>query len=301
MRRFQHLMVALGRTEADAGLIRYAALAARLGSAHDVRFVHVLSRALGRSKAADTEQVSAELRAQVQAHFTEAPETARVHYDVVEGPLLPRLLALVTEQQAEVLCVGCGRDPRPQASLARRLAMQAPCSVWTVPETSPPSLSRILVPVDLSERAADSLQVALSLARRSARAECLVLRVRFNEAVVTYEEYGEVIRREEDEAYQRFLASLDCRGVWVTPLFEEGASVARAIHRAAQKHGADLIVMATRGRSRLAALLLGSSTEETIRDACVPVLAVKHFGARLGLLQALRDRRFRRRSGPQFN
>ena len=53
-----------------------------------------------------------------------------------------------------------------------------------------------------------------------------------------------------------------------------------------EQHEVDLIVMATRGRSRSAAILLGSVTEEMILATGVPLLAVKHFGARLGVLQA---------------
>ena len=41
MHRYQHLMVGLARTGADADLIRYAAMVARLGTAREVRFVHV--------------------------------------------------------------------------------------------------------------------------------------------------------------------------------------------------------------------------------------------------------------------
>lgn len=33
MHRYRHLMVGLARTDADAGLIRYAAMVARLGTA----------------------------------------------------------------------------------------------------------------------------------------------------------------------------------------------------------------------------------------------------------------------------
>jgi hypothetical protein len=55
--------------------------------------------------------------------------------------------------------------------------------------------------------------------------------------------------------------------------------------------------MATRGRSRSAAILLGSVTEEMIIQARVPLLAVKHFGARMGVVQALLDRRFWQRGG----
>jgi hypothetical protein len=35
-------------------------------------------------------------------------------------------------------------------------------------------------------------------------------------------------------------------------------------------------------------------------EATRPVLAVKHFGARLAVLEALLDRRFRRREEPHF-
>ena len=50
--------------------------------------------------------------------------------------------------------------------------------------------------------------------------------------------------------------------------------------------------MATRGRSRSSAILLGSVAEEMILATRVPLLVVKHFGARMGVLQALLDRRF---------
>jgi hypothetical protein len=73
------------------------------------------------------------------------------------------------------------------------------------------------------------------------------------------------------------------------------------IGRVAAREGADLVVMATRGRSRSAAILLGSVAEETIVETRVPLLVVKHFGARMGVLQALLDRSFRRRRGPQFD
>jgi len=59
--------------------------------------------------------------------------------------------------------------------------------------------------------------------------------------------------------------------------------------------------MATRGRSRSATILLGSVTEGVIIEARTPVLVVKHFGNRLGVLQVLMDRRFRQGGDPQFD
>jgi hypothetical protein len=51
-----------------------------------------------------------------------------------------------------------------------------------------------------------------------------------------------------------------------------------------------MIVLGTRGRSRSAAILLGSAAEQTIISSRLPVLAVKEFGDRLGVLEALLEK-----------
>src|SRR5262249_23772376 len=114
----------------------------------------------------------------------------------------------------------------------------------------------------------------------------------FNEAMVTYEEYDQVIRGQDQVAFDEFMTPIDRQGVTVTPLIEEGPNVVHAIVRMARQHGADLIVMATRVRSRSAAILLGRVTEDIIVETQVPLLAVKHYGARLGLMNALLGREF---------
>jgi sulfate permease, SulP family len=293
MHRYRNFMVALAGTDEDAGLIQQATSVARLGTARQVRFVHVLAGSAGPMAAPSHDQVLAELQAAVQRHSSGMPASVRVAYDVLTGPLTDQLLAHAAEKQTDLLLMGHRVDPPGRKPLARRLAMKAPCSVWMVPQNSKPGLRRILVPIDFSEPAADSLQVATSLAAMSQGAECLALHVYFNEAVITYEGYGQVLRGQEEQAFRQFIAPINCHGVKVTPLFEEGANVAHVIARAAKQHEADLIVMATRGRSRSSSILLGSVTEEMILEARVPILIVKHFGARLGVLQALLDRRFR--------
>jgi nucleotide-binding universal stress UspA family protein len=290
-------MVALARTKADADLIQYAAMVVRLGTATAVRFVHVLPSADGRLAANDHDSVLASLRAGVPLHFTGVPETAQLSYDVLHGPLVDQLLTYAAENQVDLLLVGHKAATPGRRALARRLAMKAPCSVWMVPENSPPAFSRILAPIDFSEESADTLRVVTSMARLSGHTDCLALHVYFNEAVVSYEGYNHVLRGEEEQAYRKFIAPINCQGVKVTPLFEEGYNTAHVIQRVADREGADLIVMATRGRSRSAAILLGSVTEQMIIETRVPLLVVKHFGARLGVLQALLDRRFQQKGG----
>lgn len=302
MHRYRHLMVGLSSTEADAGLIRYAAMVARLGTATEAHFVHVLPKATGRSaKSPDHDCKLAEIQAFVRDHFTDVPESTRVACEVLDGPLVDRLLSYVADRQVDLLLVGHQDNHPNRYALARRLAMKAPCSVWLVPRGITPSLKRILVPIDFSEHSADTIRVATSMARLSGQSECLALHIYFDESRVTYEESDQVLRGHEEQTFRKFIAPINCQGVTVTPIFEEGVNVARTIASVADRHDIDLIVMATRGRSRSAAILLGSVTEEMIIETKVPLLAVKHFGARLGVLQALLDRTFRRGSDVQFD
>lgn len=289
MHRDKTLTVALDRTKEDAGLCAYAAMAAKWQGAGKIIFVHVLPNS---AVAGDLERVRAELEAQAKPHLAGMPASVKMSYEVLGGPLMDQLLAFVAEKKTDVLLVGHGRKTPGRRALARRLAMKAPCSVWMAPEGAPAALRRILVPIDFSEHSADALRTAVALAKLGGGAKCLPLHVHFNEAVVTYEGYDQVLRGEEEAEYRRFIAAIDCRDIEVTPLFEEGANVSHTIGRVADSVGADLIVMATRGRSRSAAILLGSVTEEMIIETRAPLLAVKHFGARLGVLEALLDKRF---------
>jgi sulfate permease, SulP family len=292
MHGYRHMMVALAKPEADAGLIRYAAMAARCCDADEVRFVHVLAPVGSVNVTANHDSALAALTAAVQSHFGHPSTAIKLSYDVLAGPLIDRLLTHIAEKAVDLLLVGEQHRPDGRRLLARRLVMKAPCSVWMVPEDSPPRIQRLLVPIDFSEPAADSLRAAIALARRVRHPECLALHVYFNKAAVTYEEYDQVLRGEEEAAYRRFIAPIDHQGVRVKPLFQEGANIEHVVSDAVEQHGADLIVIATRGRSRSAAILLGSVTEEILLTTGVPLLAVKHFGARMGVVQALLDRRF---------
>ena len=53
------------------------------------------------------------------------------------------------------------------------------------------------------------------------------------------------------------------------------ANIGEALIAAAQKHGADLIVMASHGRRGLGRLVLGSKTSEVLSHSQIPVLVVR--------------------------
>jgi len=226
---------------------------------------------------------------------------ANTQCHVIKGDVTDRLLGFAAEYETDFVLLGHRRAHSGRRSLARRLAMQAPCSVWMVPEGSAARLQKILIPIDFSKTAADCLHVGTALAELVGEEQALALHVYFNQANVTYDEYDEIIRNDRQEAFRIFASRINLHGVDVVPLFEEAENVAHAVNRVATETGSDLIVMGTRGRSRSAAVLLGSATEQTIIETTIPILAVKHFGARLRLLQALLNPGSRKSGSPRFS
>ncbi len=147
----------------------------------------------------------------------------------------------------------------------------------------------ILLATDFSENAAGAAAWARSLAAEC-RARLVVVHALLPnlpaapEFVTVPVEYHAVIeasarRRLADEA-----ASLRAQGLEVDVELAFGPS-ADAVHRAATTHGADLIVVGTRGHTGWRKLLLGSTAARILRGAPCPVLTVAPHAHAPGPLQ----------------
>jgi SulP family sulfate permease len=259
---FRRLLVALSGRDTDCALLRYAAMLRRILAGAEILCLHVAG-----------ESDSPDLRRNFTSSVAELLPDALS--EVVAGDVLDSILAVAAAHHSDLILLGHSSGRR-RRSLARRLSMKAPCSVWIAPGQAQPSINRVLVPFDFSPISADSVSVATALAEAAGLEECLGLHVEFNHAVVTFDEMEEIVAGDRDRAF------------------------AQTILRVAVEQACDLIVMGTRGRSPSAAVLLGSETEHCLMATPVPLLAVKHFGAHLSLLQALRDERLRKRGDERF-
>jgi SulP family sulfate permease len=288
---FHNFLVGLSGTDVDGDLIRYASEVARILKPAKIDFVHVRS---GDGPTRET------IFHELDKNPGELLSEIRVGTNIRSGRPPDELIKFAVARKTDLILVGRRKGPDGSRSLARRLTMNAPCSVWMVPYGTPLSFDRIIAPVDFSAPAAEALRIAAEFASIADADYLHPLHVYFNDTIVTYDERDEVIRKEKNEAFERFAASIDLRHFQKQLIFEEGPNIARAINRVAAQLGADLIVMATRGRSRAASLILGSETENTIIESPIPVLAVKRFGARISFLRALLDQKFWRKPTPRF-
>lgn len=262
-------------------------------------FVHVLgwsSQSQFRSEPTTHAQALQRLTESVSANFG----SGRTRCHVLHGDVVDSLLETAAEFAADLILVGHSREHSGRRSLARRLAMQAPCSVWMKPAGAAASVRRVVAAIDYSGHSAYALSVAGHIARRAGSSTCRALHVYLNEGSAGVEEYQASDRAREREAFDRFTAPLDTAGVEVEPVLVEGVSVAESVHRLVESEPMDLVVMGSRGQSRSVSILLGGESEGVMMESRIPVLIAKRRGERIGLLQALLDRRFHLQEPPRF-
>jgi nucleotide-binding universal stress UspA family protein len=151
----------------------------------------------------------------------------------------------------------------------------------TLSEASGCPCDRVLmVAVDGSDQSKWAVQVACELAR-PLRADVVLVHVMntdaaasFSEVALTERELRAALRRRADGVFEAADSRL-APGVNVHRILREG-DPAKEIVAAAAEWKANLLVIGTHARGRVASLLLGSTAEAVIRSAPCPVITVSH-------------------------
>ena len=232
-----------------------------------------------------------EQREVAEAELVKAGERARAGGLTVEttmkgGHPAREILALADRAQADMLVIGThgrgGVEHLLLGSVAEKIMRKASCPVLVVPPGAPGDsdalFSRILCPIDGSAASAHALTYALSLARETDGHVTLLYVV---EPVPAAGEFGaldvEEYRRAGEEHARQVLRDAVPDDVRTWCRLDERVATGKPSERildAATTERADVIVMGVRGRGAIDLLAFGSTTNEVIRRAGCPVLAV---------------------------
>lgn len=232
-----------------------------------------------------------EQREVAEAELVKAGERARAGGLTVEttmkgGHPAREILALADRAQADMLVIGThgrgGVEHLLLGSVAEKIMRKASCPVLVVPPGAPGEsdalFTRILCPIDGSAASAHALTYALSLARETDGHVTLLYVV---EPVPAAGEFGaldvEEYRRAGEEHARKVLREAVPDDVRTWCRLDERVATGKPSERildAATTERADVIVMGVRGRGAIDLLAFGSTTNEVIRRAGCPVLAV---------------------------
>jgi nucleotide-binding universal stress UspA family protein len=182
-----------------------------------------------------------------------------------------------------------GVDRLLSGSVAEEVVRGAPCPVFTVlapsGERADTPIDRVLVPVDLSEQSTLVVDHAVGLATAYG-ASIDLLHVVEEAAFPTA--YGlDPLTPTQPDVQERAREALEALAAEIED-FDEALNThvlagyaARDIVDFAEDSAADLVVMATHGRTGLQRFLIGSVAEKVVRSAPCPVFTVKSFGKSL--------------------
>lgn len=144
-------------------------------------------------------------------------------------------------------------------------------------------LKRILVPIDFSDDSLNALDFAVDFAAPFGAELAILFVVEPVYYATPSELYGPTTnlamlldeqKRVGVQQLDALAADLEKRGQRVRTILQAGTPY-RTIIDVAQRQGADLIVMATHGRTGLTHVLMGSVAERVVREAACPVLTVR--------------------------
>jgi nucleotide-binding universal stress UspA family protein len=169
-------------------------------------------------------------------------------------------------------------------SVTEEVVRGAGCSVMTVrsedADVSPPTIDRILVPVDLSEFTVPLYRAALDLAATYSAhidllhvVEPLPFPVPLVGALTIHDLVPDPMER-SGEQLKRLSTSITHPDVDVTFHTAEGHA-AQTIVEQAEALGSDLIMLASHGLSGIEGFLLGSVTARVVRRAACPVFVAR--------------------------
>ena len=139
---------------------------------------------------------------------------------------------------------------------------------------------RILFATDLSDLSFAAWPHAIALAEKFGAELHAVVVLEEPYALAPYEQYGvllQAVREVKPQVERRLLDRTKDRpaSVKLTTAVLEAASPTKAIIDYATQQKADLVVVATHGRSGLTHMLLGSVAEKLLRTSPVPVVVVR--------------------------
>lgn len=202
-----------------------------------------------------------------------------------QGSVAGEIFDKAREWDADVILIGAGKILETgrfmPGTVSETVLEMAPQPVLAVhPTNAKDRVETILCPVDLSATSQRGLNAAIHLAR-GYRARLIVLSVipetSWLSAVVSTGDLASPLARYREtwqNEFEKFIQSVDFSGVQWQREVREGAPY-KEILAAARDHRADLISMASTGRTGLVRILMGSVARHIVQELPTSLLLVK--------------------------
>ncbi|MEB2773736.1 universal stress protein [Algoriphagus sp. D3-2-R+10] len=206
---------------------------------------------------------------------------------------LDTLIRWAKIKDVDLIIMGRKETLEGSGSLAKGITKKAPCSVLLLQEKKPiGNLKKIMIPTDFS----DHTDLMYNFGERISEelgAELIPVHLYevphgYSKTGKSYEEFAEIMKENAKKDYRRFITKFGHKDVECRFILFEGDTQGKALVEEARKLGADMILLGSRGKTRSAAILLGSVAEKVVlANNALPMLIFKKKGETIGFFEAL--------------
>ncbi len=280
-------------SSASASVIRHAVHAARF-TGSSVIAVHVLDtgslayRAASGGSHPHTAEIAGQAARRLEELIANQPAGATIRAEIRTGSPAAELRRMVEQHGSSLLVIAANDSVKKRlGTIASRCVRSAPCDVLVLRDWQEGDFKKIVVCTDFSNTSTRALERGVALAS-TLGASLDIVHVMYPPSLDSWgavmdhpmdspDHYGKEARDKVNRCMADFLAphagplaSVDHR-----PVILESDSAAAALTYHFQDSGADLVILGTRGVSRLEGFLIGTNAERILQDASVSVLAVR--------------------------
>ncbi|WP_373396487.1 universal stress protein [Algoriphagus halophilus] len=196
-------------------------------------------------------------------------------------------------KDVDLIIMGRKETLEGSGSLAKGIAKKAPCSILMLQEKRPPGLpKKIMIPSDFSEhthmiydfgeRISDELHAEL------VPVHMYHVPHGYSKTGKSFEEFAEIMKENARHDFQKFVSKhnhpeLECQFV-----LNDGQDDGKVLLDEALELGVDMVLLGSRGKTKSAAILLGSVAEKLVMvNNVLPMLIFKKKGETMGFFDAL--------------
>ncbi|UII25615.1 universal stress protein [Fulvivirga maritima] len=305
MEPFKNVLVGLDTSEMDATLVRFASFMADHTSAEKITFVNMVKRlnipSSVRKEFPDLEENALKdrkekMKAVVKEHF-HAEKKVKIIFQVKKGQA-PAILEIAHKSQTDLIIVGQKKSHETTGVTTLRLARRANCNLLIVPDNAVPNVDKLLVPIDFSNYAKLAVDQTIDFAIRTGVPSEIICQnvyavpAGYHYTGKTFEEFGEIMKKNAQDNFQKFIKKIDKRGLTVRDEYalDTNDNLASDIYDLADSEKVGFVIIGAKGRTAAAALFLGSLAEQMVNEKMnQPLLVVRYKGKNAGIIESLRE------------
>lgn len=301
MKYFSKAMIGLDLTEMDDILIQKTIVFLKFLGIEKCYFVHVAKNLEIPQEILDNhpellapgdEAIEALITDKLK-HF-DFPKEIEIEVFAEEGGnQLEVFLRWAKIKDVDLIIMGRKEELAGSGSLAKGIAKKAPCSILMLQEKREVRIpKKIMVPTDFS----DHNELIYSFSERICKdlhAELVPVHLYevpqgYSKTGKSFEEFSEIMKNNAKKDFEKFLLKNNHQDLEGHFVLNTGGEEGKLLLEEAHKIGADMILLGSRGRTKSAAILLGSVAEKLVMvNNVFPMLIFKKKGETVSFFEAL--------------